>query len=129
MPLVEDPRRPSGRPGTRVPHIVLHRNGAAVSTHDLANRRYVLLAGRRGHQWIQAANALAAAGVGLDIHRIGADGDLGDPGGSFENTMGIGDEGALLLRPDGVIAWRTGGAHRDARTRLEEVMRGLRSLG
>jgi 2-polyprenyl-6-methoxyphenol hydroxylase-like FAD-dependent oxidoreductase len=126
--LLEDPRHPSGRPGTRVPHIVLHRNGAAISTHDLARSRYALLAGRRGHHWTQAAKALAAAGITLSAHRIAADGDLADPAGCFENTVGIGAEGALLLRPDGVIAWRTADAHQDARARLGEVMRRLTFL-
>jgi 2-polyprenyl-6-methoxyphenol hydroxylase-like FAD-dependent oxidoreductase len=126
--LLEDPRHPSGRPGTRVPHIMLYRNGAAVSTHDLANGRYALLAGARGHQWEQAARALAANGIRLSAHRIAADGDLADPAGCFENTVGIGAPGALLLRPDGVIAWRTADAHQDARTRLGEVMRRLTFL-
>ena len=47
------------------------------------------------------------------------------PDGQFEHTLGIGAEGALVLRPDGVIGWRTRGAHADPRRRLDEVLRRL----
>jgi hypothetical protein len=39
--------------------------------------------------------------------------------------MGIGAQGALLLRPDGVIGWRIAGSHPDARARLDGVMKHL----
>jgi 2-polyprenyl-6-methoxyphenol hydroxylase-like FAD-dependent oxidoreductase len=129
--LLEDPRKPSGSPGTRVPHIILRRNGAPVSTLDLSETGFVLLAGTGGRDWTEAGNALAAAGVPLKVHRIAPDGDLADPDGRFEKTVGVGAQGALLLRPDGVIGWRTRGRHADPRARLDEVMRRLtfRRLG
>jgi 2-polyprenyl-6-methoxyphenol hydroxylase-like FAD-dependent oxidoreductase len=124
--LLEDPRSPSGRPGTRVPHIVLKRNGADISTHDLPESGFALLAGAAGNNWTEAANVLAAAGsMSLKTYRIGPDGDLADPDARFEATLGIGARGALLLRPDGVIAWRTRSPHPNSRARLDEVMRRL----
>jgi 2-polyprenyl-6-methoxyphenol hydroxylase-like FAD-dependent oxidoreductase len=124
--LLEDPRTPSGRPGTRVPHIMLQRNGVPVSTHDLPGTGFALLVGAGGRDWTDAGNALAvAAGFPLKTHRIAADGDLANSDGRFEKTVGVGARGALLLRPDGVIGWRTRGPHVDPRTRLDEVMRRL----
>ena len=124
--LLEDPRKPSGRPGTRVPHIVLQRNGVPISTHDLPDRGFALLAGSGGRNWTDAGNAVAAAlGIPLRAYRIAADGDLTNPDGCFEQTVGIGAQGALLLRPDGVIGWRTRAPHADPRARLDEVMRHL----
>jgi 2-polyprenyl-6-methoxyphenol hydroxylase-like FAD-dependent oxidoreductase len=124
--LLEDPRKPSGRPGTRVPHITLQRNGVAVSTHDLPGAGFALLAGAGGRNWTEAGNALAAAaGIPLKVHRIAPDGDLTNPDGRFEKTVGIGAQGALLLRPDGVIGWRTREPHADPRARLDEAMRRL----
>jgi 2-polyprenyl-6-methoxyphenol hydroxylase-like FAD-dependent oxidoreductase len=122
---LEDPRKPSGSPGTRVPHIMLLRNGVPVSTHDLTATGFVLLAGAGGRNWADAANALAqAAGIPLQAHRIAPD-DLANPDGRFEATVGIGAQGALLLRPDGVIGWRTGAPHPDPHARLNEVMQRL----
>ncbi|HEY5263661.1 MAG TPA: FAD-dependent monooxygenase [Steroidobacteraceae bacterium] len=124
--LLEDPHKPSGRAGTRVPHIMLQRNSVPVSTLDLAENSFALLAGAGAQNWVEAANALAAArGIPLKAYRIARDGDLTDADGCFDRTMGIGAEGALLLRPDGVIGWRTHGPHADPRARLGEVMRQL----
>ena len=121
--LLEDPRKPSGRPGTRVPHIMLERNDVPLSTHDLPETGFVLLAGVGGRNWTEAGNDLAVAtGIPLKAHRIAPDGDLVNPDGRFEQTVGIGPEGALLLRPDGVIGWRSRGPHPDPRARLDEVM-------
>jgi putative polyketide hydroxylase len=124
--LLEDPRKPSGIPGTRVPHIMLQRNGVAVSTHDLTKTGFVLLAGADGGNWTDAAKAFAVApGIPLQSHRIAPDGDLKSPDGGFEATVGIGARGALLLRPDGVIGWRCRGPHVNPHVRLNEVMRQL----
>jgi len=125
-PLFEDPRKPSGSPGTRVPHIILQRDGVAVSTHDLPQGGFVLLADAGGRDWTEAGNALAVAmQIPLKAHRIAPDGDLANPDGLFEATVGVGPQGALLLRPDGVIGWRTSGPHADPRARLDEAMRRL----
>jgi 2-polyprenyl-6-methoxyphenol hydroxylase-like FAD-dependent oxidoreductase len=126
--LLEDPRKPSGSPGTRVPHIILQRNGVPLSTHDLPDTGFVLLAGAGGRNWTEAGSALAAAGIPLKVHRIAPDGDLTNPDGRFEETLGIGAQGALLLRPDRVIGWRTRGPHANPRARLDEVMRRLTYL-
>jgi hypothetical protein len=104
---------------------MLQRNGVPVSTHDLTAAGFVLLTGAGGGNWMEAANALAAAGIPLKAYRIAPDGDLTNPDGGFERTLGIGAQGALLLRPDGVIGWRTRGPHADPRARLDEVMRRL----
>ncbi len=120
--LLEDPRQPSGRPGTRVAHLTLQQNGVSISTHDLPGQGFVLLAGASGHDWAAASGALTA-------HRIAADGDLSDPGGVCEKAVGISPQGAVLLRPDGVIGWRAFGSDPDARTRLKQVMQQLTLRG
>jgi hypothetical protein len=85
----ENPRDSKGRPGTRAPHVWLEQNGKRISTLDLIERNFVVLAGPR-------AADLTAPGV--DFHRIGAP--------EFLTAYGIGPEGAVLVRPDGFIAWR-----------------------
>ena len=119
---LDDPRHPSGRAGTRIAHAWLERDGEPLSSLDLAGRGFTLVAASRGEAWTAAART-ANAGRPLETCRIGA--DLVDPSGRFETTTGIGVEGALLLRPDGVVAWRTPTSHPDPKTRLREVLERL----
>jgi 2-polyprenyl-6-methoxyphenol hydroxylase-like FAD-dependent oxidoreductase len=102
------PRQSFGSPGTRAPHVSLQRAGETISTHDLLGRSLVLLAGpaREGAR-DEASRAAAAVGAELDCHRIGGDSDLTDPQGRFCDAYGIAPEGAVLIRPDGFVAWRS----------------------
>lgn len=120
--MLDDPRRPGGRPGTRVPHVMLERGGGPVSTLDLAADRFVLLAGAGGKPWIEAA---ARGEHPLQAWRVAPDGDLTDPGGAFEVALGIGAGGAVLLRPDGVIGWRAAEPAEDPAATLDAAVRRL----
>jgi 2-polyprenyl-6-methoxyphenol hydroxylase-like FAD-dependent oxidoreductase len=102
----EDPRTPSGRPGFRAPHVPVRLAGADVSTVDLAARRPVLIAGPGATAWAPAAQAAAKRlGIGVDLHHVG--GDLTDPQNRFAAAYGIESDGAVLVRPDGFVAWRS----------------------
>ena len=111
-PLHEHPRESNGRPGSRAPHVSLTRAGETrVSTLDLFGSRYVLLAARAGEAWIAAARAGAGElGLPLDAYVVGGD-ELADREGGFADAYGISAAGAVLVRPDGIVAWRSvGGA-------------------
>jgi putative polyketide hydroxylase len=86
------PAETRGRPGTRAPHVAL---GPDRSTVDLFGRRFVLLraAGGAGDGW---------APPGVEAHAIDAEG--------FADAYGISAQGASLVRPDGVVGWRSRGA-------------------
>jgi len=118
-----DPRRTSGMPGSRAPHIWLLRQGERVSTVDLAGH-FVLLAGMEGGNWMRAATKVAGAfgGLRLDAHRIGA--DLLDGDDRFPRAYGISREGASLVRPDGFVGWRSAGASKSAELDLAGALRG-----
>jgi putative polyketide hydroxylase len=45
-----------------------------------------------------------------------------DPTGTLETVFGIGAEGAVLVRPDGFVAWRATAAHPDAESELAGVL-------
>jgi putative polyketide hydroxylase len=101
----------------------VERAGAAVSTLDLVGRGFLLLAGPRGEAWGSAAQGAAEAlGVDVDAYRVGSGGDLGDPDGGFAEVYGMGADGAVLVRPDGFIAWRTKEACDDAEAELADVL-------
>lgn len=122
---LEDPRKPSGRPGTRAPHVPLERNGESISTHDVFGRDFVLLAGSHGRPWCRAADELASMGVPLDAYRVAVDGALLDGDMRFEEAFGIGPDGAVVVRPDGVIGWRATTSVNDYRGTVGEVMQRL----
>jgi 2-polyprenyl-6-methoxyphenol hydroxylase-like FAD-dependent oxidoreductase len=98
----------TGQPGTRVPHLWLERQGQRISTLDLLDGRFVLLTGAGGTDWREAAEAVAEKlGIALSAYRIGPDADLLDLENGWQTKMGVSSEGAVLVRPDGFVAWRT----------------------
>jgi 2-polyprenyl-6-methoxyphenol hydroxylase-like FAD-dependent oxidoreductase len=123
-PICENPLEPSASPGARAPHLWVQREGATVSTVDLTGTELVLLAGPDGGAWIEAARSAAAAlAVPLAGYRVAADGDLVDADEAFPGLFGTGREGAVLLRPDGFVAWRATAADLDAVAVLDSVLR------
>jgi 2-polyprenyl-6-methoxyphenol hydroxylase-like FAD-dependent oxidoreductase len=95
-PLIDDPLKAPGRPGTRAPHLWVEVDGRTCSTLDLFGRRFALLAGRAGAPWAAAAER---AGLPAEAHVIE------EPG--FESAYGVSSAGAVLVRPDGFVAFRS----------------------
>ncbi|MEU2365642.1 aklavinone 12-hydroxylase RdmE [Streptomyces noursei] len=117
----EDPYRPSGRPGFRAPHVWLHHDGGTTSTVHLFGRDFVLLSGAEGGFWSGVAAEVAARlGTSVRPHVIGE--QLTDPTGAFLARYGIGPSGASLVRPDGVVAWRTAEAPGDPAQALHRAL-------
>jgi 2-polyprenyl-6-methoxyphenol hydroxylase-like FAD-dependent oxidoreductase len=98
-----------GRPGTRVPHLWLERAGQRISTLDLLDGGFVLLTGAAGASWQQAgADVTSALGLKLSVYRVGSGGELLDLENGWQAKMRVEASGAVLVRPDGFVAWRTG---------------------
>ena len=98
--------RPSARPGARLPHLWLERSGRPVSTMDLLGPGLTLLTGPSGVGWGCAAReAIATTGVPLQVEVVGTD-NLHDPDRDLTSIFEIDDDGAVLVRPDGHVAWR-----------------------
>jgi 2,4-dichlorophenol 6-monooxygenase len=106
--------RPSTRPGSPLPHAWIDdEDGDRRPIKDLvAPGRFLLIAGEQGDAWIEAARELTeSAGVPLDALTIGhLDGDLFDPRCTWLRHREIGPDGAVLVRPDRFVAWRSAGA-------------------
>jgi hypothetical protein len=79
----------------------------------------VLLSGPAGDGPRAAEEAGRELGLSIDVHRFGEDLDGDDLGARH----GIGPEGALLVRPDGFVAWR--GEDAVSGTQLAGVLRRL----
>lgn len=94
---------PSASPGCRAPHLWLDRAGHEVSTLDLLGTGLTLFTGSDA-TW---ARRLDTGGLApLTILPVDA-GDLRDPHSVLLDTYGIAPDGAVLVRPDGHVGWRT----------------------
>lgn len=91
-------------PGRRAPHAWLDVTGRRVSTLDLFDGRLTLLTGPGGSDWCSAAHRLPVGYPPLAVLRFGP--DLPDPDGSLALRYGVGARGAVLVRPDGFVAWQ-----------------------
>jgi len=120
--LVEDPYQPSGHPGIRAPHIVLKHGDEHISILDLFGKNYVLLIASAGEMWRDAIQLVRTnLRFELDVYQIGkTDNDLIDEHDSFLAAYGLTESGAVLVRPDGYIAWRALDVR--AAIHLEQVM-------
>jgi putative polyketide hydroxylase len=105
----------NGDPGSRIPHLWA---SPATSTLDLIAARFTVLADadgeRGGGRWAEAAGR-AAGRLGLEIgsHRVEG----------LARATGITAGGALLVRPDGFVAWRCDRGTENPPADLEGVLR------
>ena len=103
------------RVGERAAHARIERvradrmgPGRQLSTLDLFEGRLTLLTGRDGRVWAAAAAEVATtmpAGVSPEVVCVGQ--DIHDINGDLERRYQLGDTGAVLVRPDGYVAWRS----------------------
>lgn len=98
--------QPNARPGSRAPHLWLEVNGRQMSTLDLFVDGPVVLAGPEGQHWRRLLReAREISGVPARAMVAGDDFIEREPG-RFTGLYGITATGAVLVRPDGHVAWR-----------------------
>lgn len=117
---------PSTHPGCRLPHVWVAKDGACLSTHDLLPvGGFLLIAGDDGEAWVAAAQRLAAqTGICIRACRIGVgEGAIADSSGAWTEIREIGADGAILVRPDGHVAWRARAADSDPLPRLADALK------
>lgn len=113
------------RPGAKIPHAwLINRKGYKKSTLDIVGKGYfTLLTGLSGQVWVEACEKL-----NLPFLRSVVIGSLDyqDPYCEWQQRREIHEDGALLVRPDGVVAWRAHQANQtssaQAQTQLENVL-------
>lgn len=95
LPVAALPDVWRGQPGTRAPYVELEGSEGPPSTLAFFGHRWVLISADT--RWVDAAR-----GLPVDVRVLSA-GDAMKVCPAF----GIGERGASLVRPDGVVAWRT----------------------
>ncbi|MFB6891851.1 FAD-dependent monooxygenase [Kitasatospora sp. NPDC056327] len=101
--------------GGRLPHLVLP---GTASTLDLVGPGFALLTPAPGTDWHRQAAAATAAGLPVTPHALPVD------DGTWARFAGLPAAGALLVRPDGHLAWCAPRPPAEA-TGLLTVLRGL----
>jgi 2-polyprenyl-6-methoxyphenol hydroxylase-like FAD-dependent oxidoreductase len=96
--LAEDLGPLAAVPGARAPHVWLGAGETRRSTLDLAAGGLALLSAGAGATWAAAARAALPEDLPMTVHAIEE--------ASFATAYGLEPGGAVLVRPDGIIAWR-----------------------
>jgi 2,4-dichlorophenol 6-monooxygenase len=100
------------------------RDGVRVSTLDLfAYDRFTVVAGPAAPAWAE----VAVDGVPVDHLAIGR--DVADEDGRWMDLLGIDDDGAVLVRPDQHVAWRSPHGAVDANGALARALATVLSRG
>jgi 2,4-dichlorophenol 6-monooxygenase len=108
----------------------LEHAGRKVSTHDLAGKgRFALFTGIGGDAWAEAAQAVTAStGVEISAYVIGPGRDVLDTYDDWARAREVEESGAVLVRPDGMVAWRKDALPDDPTAELAAAMGQLLGL-
>ncbi|MET9734592.1 FAD-dependent monooxygenase [Streptomyces sp. NPDC006458] len=122
--------QPTTRPGAKLPHAwLVDAHGEKVSTLDVVGGGvFTVLTGLSGGVWDTAAAACRDdLGVALRLVRIGDDTSR-DAYGEWSRVSQIAEDGVLLVRPDGHIAWRRATAPGTGDAARDELLGALRRV-
>jgi putative polyketide hydroxylase len=106
---------PSARPGARAPHVFFPHDGKKVSTIDVVGDGFALLAAGEGGAWVDAANGLADH-IALPFKSLVIADHL------FASAYGLDPSGAVLVRPDGHVGWRSRAINGDPARSLRDAI-------
>jgi putative polyketide hydroxylase len=112
---------PCATPGCRAPHVWLGNERDPISTLDLFGAGFTVLTGPGGEMWRKAAaDAARQLRVPIVSYTIGDPG-LADHNDTFFDHYQIGHDGAVLVRPDGYVAWRSATRPSDGASLVQAV--------
>ena len=119
--------QPTTRPGAKLPHAwLVGRDGRRISTLDLVGKgRFSLMTGLSGEAWRAAVATLACPFLRLVV--VGSE-HAQDPHCVWFAASQIEEAGALLIRPDGYVAWRVRSGFSSVQDATELLRSALRQL-
>jgi 2,4-dichlorophenol 6-monooxygenase len=100
---------PTTHPGGYLPHAWIERQTKRISTLDIFEHgQFGLIVGIGGDVFIAAAEAVdRELGIRVPVYKVGCRCPYDDVLGEWDKVREVGDRGAVLVRPDRYIAWRT----------------------
>jgi len=119
----------STRPGAMVPHVwLVDQDQQKVSTIDICGKgKFSLLTGLGGEAiWSSAlAEIEKNLGITVGLKVIGPGQQYDDIYGDFARVRDISETGALLVRPDNIVAWRAQEASDNSGADLVRAMQSI----
>ena len=119
--------QPTSRPGAKIPHAwLVDRDGLRMSTLDVTGRGlFTIVTGLAGGAWKEAALRLD-----LPFLRVVVTGspDAQNLYCEWQRIREIEEAGVLLVRPDGVVAWRDIEGTPDASAALDRLSAAIRTV-
>jgi 2,4-dichlorophenol 6-monooxygenase len=119
--------QPTTRPGAKIPHAwLVGSDGARMSTLDMTGRGlFTVVTGLAGIAWRDAVRQLD-----LPFLRIVVTGspEAQDLYCEWQRVREIDEAGALLVRPDGVVAWRDKKGTLDGEDATEKLSAAIRAV-
>lgn len=116
LSAAKNPNEWAGQAGVRAAHAWIKKNAQRISTVDLFTGNFALIT--KNPAWKKEIEEISGVfNVPIDLIIVGKDVQFSDES-QFEKMFGVTSSGASLVRPDGIVAWRTSSANYS----LEELM-------
>ncbi|WP_052057421.1 FAD-dependent monooxygenase [Rhodococcoides fascians] len=96
---------PTTYPGARLPHALVSVDGQLVSPHDVLDPNMLTLFTFDGSAWEPVVESMHDARPGMSL--VVLDAPVGVDRNELISLYEVGETGAVLVRPDGHVAWRT----------------------
>jgi 2,4-dichlorophenol 6-monooxygenase len=129
---------PTTRPGHRLPHAWIEQDGKKISTQDLitnSNSDFLLITDEDGDKWAEAAKTISeTTNVAVGAAQIRAR-DLSKPTclcldvqDMWIRLKEVAAGGAILVRPDNFVAWRSHNLSDEPEKELRSALKALMML-
>jgi 2,4-dichlorophenol 6-monooxygenase len=123
---------PTTRPGHRLPHAWVEKYNVVISTHDLVGPEgaFLVITDSYGSDWVSIAEKCATAcNIKITTAQIGPRSanptNVTDHDEQWEKVKCLERGGALLVRPDNFVAWRSRSASKTGGSELAIAINSL----
>ncbi|MFD3747363.1 FAD-dependent monooxygenase [Nocardia sp. NPDC058633] len=111
--------RPTTYPGARLPHALVVVDGKSIPIHDAVDVTELTLFSFAGDHWRRALAHSRVPSPGITVVSIAA---IEQDSGALIDLFQVGTVGAVVVRPDGHVFWRTSLPAREATAALVDAL-------